>query len=449
MRRRFPLLLKKRGRRRTGSPFWARVGEALYHALFAAAGVIGLWWLFSDVLLPEWRLTEEARSFTETTCRVVGKRVAPRPGLAGDEYCPELRVEYTSAGGESIEVWTRHGVGRDTPSFAEASAPLEEFRIGETRACWYDPADNRRVLLSVNRRWWPWLVVSIPLTLLVAGVVGLVRTLVTSRSTPEQRSAMLASGLEVGALESDRPRPAIASGLPPLDELDDSPGVRRAYRLPADTAPGWRVAGMAILCAVWNVLVALFAYQIGSGYLSSMTRFGLAALVAAPLAIISVRLTMAVWRDAVGAGSAAPTRIEVDRQPIRLGEEVSATLLQFGQGRLRELAATLVCEELATYRQGTDARTAIVEALRLKLLDERRVTPSGDEPLTRELAFRVPADAPHSFASPNNEIRWSLEVTVTPAGRAATVRRFPLIVYPAVGASDAGPVPQTAPGVIA
>ncbi|MEO0530256.1 MAG: DUF3592 domain-containing protein [Planctomycetota bacterium] len=430
MRRRFPLLLKKRGRRLSDAPAWARAGEALYYAMFVAAGAIGLWWSLSDVLLPEWRLAAEASSFTRTTCTVVGQRVAERPGLAEAEFCPELLVEYAPDGGESIRVWTRHGVGRDMPSRDEAAAALARYEMGDERRCWYDPADPQTVLLSVRRRWWPWLVLSIPISLMVIGVLGLVRTLVSSQVSPERRSARVATGLALSDLDVGSPRPTVASGLPTVERIDDSPGVRQSYRLPADGAEGWRVAGMATLCLVWNVLVALFAYQIGVGYLSSGIRLLVAIVIASPLAVIGWFMTRATWRDARETGSGGVTRVEIDRHPLTSGESATATVMQFGPVRLRSLTVWLVCEEIATYRQGTDTRTATVEVVRRQLLNERRVEVAADEPLQFDLQVRTPTAGPHSFISANNEVRWLLEVEAVPVGRESAAQRFPLCVHP-------------------
>ncbi len=440
MRRRFPLLLKKRGRRRTGSPLWALVGESLYYAMFVAAGAIGLWWSLSDVLLPEWRLARRAQGFIETTCTVQGKRVAARPGLAEEEFCPELEVEFVPKNGDPVRVWTRHGVGRDTPSDQEAAAELQRFTLGGRLDCWYDPEDPEEVLLSVRRRWWPWLVLSIPISLAVIGGTGLVRTLVWSQTSPERRSAQVAAGLGLSPLDTSRPRPTIASGLPSIETLADSPGVERLHRLPVDGASGWRVIGMGTLCLVWNVLVALFAYQIGVGYLSVVVRSFVAVLIAAPLAVIGWRMTMSTWRETRGVGGAGSTRVEIDRFPLVLGETAQATLLQFGPARLRALEVHLVCDEIATFRQGTDSRTATAEVLRQSLLAEKRIEAPAGETLRRAFAVPTPAVGPHSFVSPNNEIRWSIEVAITPAGRPEVRRRFPLCVHPPAIDGSGAPV---------
>lgn len=449
MPRRIPLLLKKRGRRRSGSPALARIGHALYHAMFVAGGLIGMWWSLSDVLLPEWRLAEQSRGFVRTECVVRGERVAVRPGLAEDEYCPELEVQFTPHSAEPVRVWTRFGVGRDTPSRDEAKAALDRYMLGERRPCWYDPADPQRVMLSVRRRWWPWLVLSIPISLVVLGGLGLASMLVSSQASAERLSALLSRGANLPSLDTSALRPTVASGLPPLEADDESPGTERSHRLAADGAGGWRVVGMAILCLVWNVLVAMFAYQIGVGYLSTGVRIGVAALLAGPLAVIGWRMTLSTWRDARG-GAGGTTRVEIDEHPLRLGQSTAATLVQSGPLRLRSLEVALVCEEIATFRQGTDTRTASVEVVRQPLFSKRRVEVGPDEPLRYDFEILAPADGPHSFLSPNNEVRWSLEALIKTHGRDDTRRRFPICLFPSttewrrVGVSRRQPVGGTA-----
>jgi hypothetical protein len=435
MRLRFPLLLKKRGRRRTGSPRLARGGELLYHLTFVLFGAIGVWWLLSDVLLPELGLVRDADGFTRARCKVLDERVATRPGLAEDEYCPELLVQFTPADGGPISVWTRHGVGRDAPSRTEAEAALERFDVGQERDCWFDPADPTnpdRVLLSVRRRWWPWMVLSIPVSLALAGAVGLAGAMTRGQSSPERRAAQrLPSAGRLTAL-----------ALPAADRVNDSPGVRLAYRLPMDGAEGWRVMAMAAACVLWNALAGVFVYQLASGYLSLGGRVGLAAVAVAPLAATGAWLTYSLWRDARTIGGVGVTRVEVASHPLYPGGSCRAVLMQSGALRLRALTISLVCEEVAVYRQGTDTRTATVEARRIELHRERRVEVNPGEPFECDFTLAIPTDAPTSFVSSHNEVRWSIEAAVGSPRRPDVRRRYPICVYPRDFA--AGAVPYSA-----
>lgn len=446
MRLRFPLLLKKRGRRRTGSPRWAQFGALLYQMMFVVAGAVGVWWLLQDVLLPEARLAREAENFATTTCEVVGARVASRPGLAEGEFCAELRVRFEAADGQTRSVWTRHGVARDTPSRAEAAADLKRYEVGEQRTCWYDPDDPARVFLSVRRRWWPWLVLSIPISLIVAGSIGILRTLLRTQSSPERR-ATLQRRVADAALADESPNALPAAfALPVADRVGDSPGVRLAHRLPMDGSDGWRVLGMATLCVLWNALAGVFAYQLTAG-LSVGGRLGLAALAIAPLAATGAWLTYSLLRDARSAGGAGVTRVEVSRHPLYPGDRCEGILIQSGPFKARALTVSLICIEEATFLQGTDARTTTAEAHREVLHRQRRGGSTAGSPHASAFAFAVPADAPPSFVAPHNRVSWAIEVAVGPPRRPDSVRRYRLCVYPTSvrshGADGASPTPPT------
>ena len=86
MRVRFPLFLKKRGGRRTGSRALARAGEALYQSMFVVVGLVGAWWLVTDVIVPDWRLASKFGRYERAECTVLDTRVVTRPGLAQAEF---------------------------------------------------------------------------------------------------------------------------------------------------------------------------------------------------------------------------------------------------------------------------------------------------------------------------------------------------------------------------
>ena len=431
MRVRFPLFLKKRGGRRTGSRALARAGEALYQSMFVVVGLVGAWWLVTDVIVPDWRLASKFGRYERAECTVLDTRVVTRPGLAQAEFCPELLIGFETNDGAESRVWTRHGVGRDVPSQREARGVLDQFEVGEERSCWYDPQDPSQATLSTGRRYLPWLVLSIPISLVVAGVVGLTKSFADTQTSLERRSdKMLASG-GLKWLGDAASRESLASALPDADRVNDSPGVRLAYRLPMDGAESWRVFGMATLCVMWNLLAGVLAYQLAAaGSWSIGLRLALVLLVVATLAAMGAWLVHTLWRDARSVGGAGVTQAELSQHPLRPGDRCRGVLFQSGYLRVRSLTVSLVCEEIATYRQGTDARTATVETRRELLHQARFVKSALGKPYECEFEVALPPDAPHSFVSPHNEVRWSLEVAVGSPGWPNILRRYRLCVYP-------------------
>ncbi len=430
---RFPLLLKKRGGRRTGSQRWARAGELLYQLMFVFVGLVFIWWVLYDTLIPEWRLMQSAANFNQTTCEIIGSRVAERPGLTSRDYCPELQIKFETESGEQVAVWTRHGVGRDGPSIREARQYLKQYQLGDQHDCWYDPIqpnNPERVLISVSGSWIPYIVLAIPGSLVIAGLVGFTRVLVGTRSSPEHRSSLIHQGVDLRLLEVRPSKPTVASALPSSEIINDSPGTRLAYRLPMDDTEGWRIIGMAIICAMWNLLAGMFVYQWAASYFSVGGRIGLSVLVVVSLAATSAWLLYKFWQDAGTVGGVGVTRVELSRHPLRPGTSCEGILLQSGRLKARGLTVSLICEEIAIFRQGTDTRIASVEVYRDILLQEKSIKVSYGKPLQKDFQFMIPGEGPVSFTSPHNEVRWAIEIVVGHKRRPEVRRLFPICVYP-------------------
>ena len=97
------------------------------------------------------------------------------------------------------------------------------------------------------------------------------------------------------------------------------------------------------------------------------------------------------------------------------------------------MRVSLVCEETATYRQGTNSRTETQEVYRHELFCRQRFEIERGLPFETELEFSVPEGAMHSFKADHNEINWVLAVEGDLAGWPNYKRSFPVIVRPANG----------------
>ena len=340
MRSRFPLLLKKRGRRRTGSPLWAMSGELLYHGVFVAVGVIASAWHTMNVLAPR----------------------------------------------------------------LQAGEPLGP---------------------------WPWLVLLIPLSLVVIGAFGLARGLLKTGVSIERRHTVAQQAGRFDPFATGRISVAIATALPPTHDVDDSPGVKHRYRLPIEGGANWRLVGMTIMCAAWNALVGFFLIGVVTDHLTNPRPNWALTIVVTPLACAGGWLAYSLLRDAWAASGVGVTQVEIANHPLILGQTSGGVVFQAGQFRARSLNVALVCDEIATFCEGTDTRTSTEEVYRQTLVAERRFRVETDRSYERPFTFTVPTDAMHSFVSPHNEVRWSIEVRATPMRWPKFARRFRLCVYPA------------------
>jgi hypothetical protein len=123
--------------------------------------------------------------------------------------------------------------------------------------------------------------------------------------------------------------------------------------------------------------------------------------------------------------------LEVSEHPLVPGNRYEVYAQPAKPGALSDIRLALVCEEAATYQQGTSTRT------------DRRKVYVQDLPLSETAAsassgvpFRATVDLPatvmHSFDSGHNKIIWKFEVR----GKVGTLnysRGFPVVVFPAGG----------------
>jgi len=131
------------------------------------------------------------------------------------------------------------------------------------------------------------------------------------------------------------------------------------------------------------------------------------AIVALPFLLIIPRTR----RKVIGGLRAwrRPIVVELSADPVCPGETVQGLVRFKKGGPLSSIHVALVCEERATYRQGSSSTTAteqVVDVSVYEATDLQRVGP-GD---VFEFEVQIPEDAMHSFTGGNNEIRWELRV---------------------------------------
>jgi hypothetical protein len=112
------------------------------------------------------------------------------------------------------------------------------------------------------------------------------------------------------------------------------------------------------------------------------------------------------------------------------GHEYEVFLSQAGRLKMNVLELLLVCDERATFLQGTNTRTEVrrVHQVPLHRDEEFEIVPG--EPFATRLKFQVPPLAMHSFKAPHNEVFWRMIVRGNVQGWPDFERHFPLVVHP-------------------
>lgn len=277
--------------------------------------------------------------------------------------------------------------------------------------------------------WSLWLVSLVLASFILIGGGGFILSLLHFGTSAERRSALMrrASSMELigDGLASSPGHPSV----PREGELTDSPGTVLEYRLPSVHSPIWRLAASAVLCVTWNSATAVLAVLAIESFLRQRPDWLMSSMAA-------VMLVVGVWSlyvfvrhlfDHTGVG---PTSVEISDLPLRPGQRYEVFLAQAGQMSIDSLEMMLVCEEEATFSQGTNIRTEVQRVHSMAVLEEPSFTIEPGLPFERRCEFVVPASAMHSFQAPHNAIHWKLVVRGRPRRRTPFERTFPVIVYP-------------------
>lgn len=109
------------------------------------------------------------------------------------------------------------------------------------------------------------------------------------------------------------------------------------------------------------------------------------------------------------------------------GQKLNVIINQAGSFTVTRLAVTLICEEEAKYRRGTDTITKRETVVDLTLCDRPDMRARNGQVLTQE-SLTIPPGAMHSFEASNNKIMWFIQVTMEIPSRPDIKQRFVLPV---------------------
>ncbi|MBN2473416.1 MAG: DUF3592 domain-containing protein [Pirellulales bacterium] len=428
MARNFRYYEKKRGDRRTGSRAAASVGEALFFASLLLLGCAGLVAIVLFLLIPQWQVQQE---YVQGTCTVLHKRSEPTQDDDGTTHQPGIHVEY-QVGKETYRTWIHDVQPVYDNGGDDQQAALDRFVPGSRYPCWYDPADPHKVVLSREGNAWIWLVMIVPLSFIALGGGGfLYRALHWGKSA--ERRKVLAQRVQQTDLfgangDSNRKLP----NVPDDADITNSPGTRLKFRLPIGTSPGWALFGIMIACLFWNGIVGVFVAMAVGDYLAGEPDW-LLTLFLVPFLLVGFVLVYVFIRQLLVTTGIGPTLVEISDHPLHAGDCCRLFISQSGRLAFHSLEVLLVCEEEATYRQGTDTRTETREVHRQQILRREGFDVQRGLPFETECELTVPAQAMHSFKSDHNEINWKVVVEGEVAGWPDYKRSFLVIVHPPNG----------------
>lgn len=276
-----------------------------------------------------------------------------------------------------------------------------------------------------------WLLVLVSCFFIGIGSVGFFFRVVRVAYSDEHRNVMAKTALPIplgmDEIEDDRGSPPM---VPRLHAYTDSPGVKLAYRLPADRPEVRELVLGSIFVLAWDALVAAVVAVAFSRWLRGQFDLFVIALLLPAFGYIGFRVNRWFFRRFRIALGIGPTTLEIDHLPLRAGRAYRLLVVQYGRLALKKLSVSLVCDEVATYHWGTDTRTDRQEVWRTSVIDQGRSRIDWGRPLEIEGSVTVPTDAMHSFQSPHNAIQWKIVVEGEASRWPSYCRSFPVVVYP-------------------
>lgn len=225
-------------------------------------------------------------------------------------------------------------------------------------------------------------------------------------ASPEQAAVAAASKT------NDAPKPS-----EPQSSATLPPGTDLKYRLELAEPPGLLLVlflvGFLLCSGVVTPLLSSAVPDLLKGNFGSA--FGVAACFGLFLGIFWVLLLVGLVRSFLSWRLGRPV-VEIDRHPLLPGDTCELAFSWDGKAFLRQLQILFICEESASYQQGTDTRTETRLVHREELLDERDVWAKEDPRVHQRRRIVLPEGAMHTFEAKNNKVLWKVRVICQTSG---------------------------------
>ncbi|MEW4560925.1 DUF3592 domain-containing protein [Bremerella sp. JC770] len=431
MPRWFRIWEKKRGSRRTVSRVVASVGETFFFSAIFFFGVIFTAMAAASTMLETWpiRTMFPEVAYVEGEATVQEIRVVQVGTEDYPHYQPEALV-LLDLPQRQHHLWT---LRRSPLSYSTEEAAwnrLDGYEPGWIYPCWYDPSSpGQSVILERTPAWGLWVIFLVLISFIVIGGIGLIYTLLLMGTSVERRSAIASKAKTLELLREAMPATTYPS-IPNDANLTNSPGVRLAFRLPIEVSPGWWLLATLIFSLLWSGMAGVFFIAALGNHLAGKPDWML-TIISLPTIAIALAAISQFLREVTAHTRVGPTGLEISNHPLYPGKEYRVFVTQAGKMKVRQLQILLVCEEAATFLQGTDVRSETKRVVEEEVAAAKAFEIKPGLPFEADYQLKVPEGCMHSFKSDHNAIHWKLVVQINADHGTRLNRSFPIVVYPA------------------
>ena len=274
-----------------------------------------------------------------------------------------------------------------------------------------------------------WLMLLIVGSLLLIGGGGMVLAYLQYGISRERRKAITQDRpaldlLKENVLSTDR-FPSIPSDA----DIIDSPGTHLRYRLPRIEGAFWPMFAASLFGLSWLAVSLILLVSVINGIWNSQVDWLFVTLLLVSM-LVTNWAARYFFRQMQLLLRVGMTLLEISHHPLLPGSDCKGFFFHSGSMKLRSIKLSLVCEEQATYRQGTDMRFESHRAFKQEISVLDRHYLQSDQGLEHEFNFSIPESAMHSFRSEHNQVQWKLVAQIKPESLPRFKRSFLIIVHP-------------------
>jgi hypothetical protein len=414
---------KKRGEHRTMSETGSRVALAAFFVVLAVAGAAVLAAVLGEMTIAEWRANHE---FMPAKCTILAEKLAQVDTEGRIKYRPEFKIRY-SAGGREIETTAFDPSRIYQTDEEEARRELADFAVGRDYPCWYDPQNPATVVLKRGYSWYAWLIPLLPAAFIAVGVGGLIFLFFTWGKSVEHRALLQQVNLDL--FDQTRAATPRFPTVPDDAGLTNSAGTTLRYRV--QYLPPIGSLLLTAMAVLWNGAMVWFIWRAAAGFWSGGNADSSLSPMLIPFVAAGGYLAYLAGRGVLVALGIEPTVVEVSEHPLFPGGKYDLFVSQSGRHQFRRFTVVLVCDEEATFRQGTNSRTHSNRTAEVEIFRREAFSTDRQTPLAARFDFRIPVGAMHSFQGTHNSIKWKLLVRASLHKWPDFEREFSIVVAPA------------------
>ncbi|MBP89038.1 MAG: hypothetical protein CMJ64_20375 [Planctomycetaceae bacterium] len=274
-----------------------------------------------------------------------------------------------------------------------------------------------------------WLMVVVMASFVLLGGGGVMLTAFQAGASIERRSALVRQAAGIDLISEALPSSQQHPNIPRDADLTNSPGVTLVFRLPTAQMPVWRLTLATLVFLLLTAVTSVVCVIVVNHHLAQTPDWFL-TLFAVPLVIANFWAVKYFFTELGVHTRHGPTCFEISHHPLRPNSECEIFVSQAGRFSLPAFTVALVCEEEATYSQGTDIRTETRVVYETEVLRQEDIRIEAGTPFEAHSRLSIPGGVMHSFQSGHNAVRWKFVVRGTPVSGPSMARTFPVLVYP-------------------